>query len=339
MADNPGDSGAKIEDPYPWPDVEADASLALVGDVNVQRREDPTTAFRNVFETLSEFDCRYANLEGCLYEPGDNDIPDKDRWKHSDEEMVEGLTAAGFDAVGGANNVNYGEAAVTNTVDVLDREGIAHTGLGRDIEEARDPVVLDVEGTTVGFIQWTARYYGDESWADEDSPGVAAFDPTTEGYLDPILADVRDLRERVDVLVFSHHIRWNQREVADYQRELAHAVIDEGADLVFGHGGHINQGIELYEGVPVFHCVGQFAFDWPKTSYKRKGHVLRVHLTDDEVSRVSFVPVFRDLNNDVYFAGPDVPEGDQQFHELQYLSWGEPFTVEGGEGVVDLDAE
>jgi poly-gamma-glutamate synthesis protein (capsule biosynthesis protein) len=336
MTTDAGDGGAVIRDPYPWPEVEADASLAIVGDVNLQHREDPASAFRHVRETLSGFDLRYANLEGCLYRPGENDIPDKDRWTHPDEEMVDGLTAAGFDVVGGANNVNYGTDAVTNTVEVLDREGIAHTGIGTDIESARSPAVVTVGGTTFGFLQWTARYYGEESWAGEDSPGVAAFDPTGEGYLDPILADVRALRERVDVLCFSHHLRWNEEEVADYQRDLARAVIDAGADLVFGHGGHINQGIELYDGVPVFHCIGQFAFDWPKTSRKRKGHLLRVHVTDGDLSRVSFVPVFRDLENDVYLAGPDVPEGDQQFDELQYLSWGDPFAVTETEGVVSL---
>ena len=337
---DPGTDGTEPADPYPWPAVEADACVQIVGDVNLQNRDDPAGAFRHVRETLAEADVRYANLEGCLFRPGEEDIPGKDRWRHSDEEMIDGVLAAGFDVVGCANNVTYGEEAIENTMRVLDRAGISRTGIGEDLESAREPAVIETNGITLGFLQRTARYYGPEQWATPNSTGVAAFDPDEEGAIETIAADVFDLASTVDVTVFSHHLRKsNTTEIEPYQRELARRVIDAGADLVFGHGAHLNQGIEFYRGRPILHCIGQFAFDWPKTAHKRDGLLLRAHVTDGELSRLSFVPVYRDEENDVYLAGPESPEGKRQLEELRELSEDGSFTVEGVEAVLSLDRE
>jgi poly-gamma-glutamate synthesis protein (capsule biosynthesis protein) len=114
-------------------------------------------------------------------------------------------------------------------------------------------------------------------------------------------------------------------------------VIDAGADLVFGHGAHLNQGVELYDGRPILHCIGQFAFDWPKTRHKRDGLVARVHVTDGDIARLALVPVYRDGNNDVYLAGPDTSEGSRQLRAVADLSPDPvPFDVEGPEAVFDL---
>jgi len=327
----------EITDPYPWPSVDADACLLLVGDVNLQGRDDPPGAFRHVKETLSEADVLYGNLEGCLYRPGEDDIPKKAKWQHSEERMIEGITAAGFDVLGGANNVMYGKAAVKNTIQVLEREGIRYCGVGENLTAAMEPAVITRNGITVGFIQRTARYYGSEQFATEASPGVAAFDPEDEEALDEIEADVAALRPEVDVLIFAHHLRGTETtEVEPYQRELYHRVIDAGADLVFGDGAHVNQGIELYRGRPVFHCIGQFAFDWPEMEHRRDGLLLRAHVTGGELSRVSFVPVYRDRNNDVYLANLRSPEGQRQLEELRELSPDAPFSVTGTEAVISL---
>jgi len=39
---------------------------------------------------------------------------------------------------------------------------------------------------------------------------------------------------------------------------FAHALIDAGADVLFGHSGHIVRGIELYRGKPIPYCTGDF---------------------------------------------------------------------------------
>jgi len=45
------------------------------------------------------------------------------------------------------------------------------------------------------------------------------------------------------------------------QKELAHRLVDAGADLILGHHPHRMQGVEMYEGRPVFYSLGNFQFD------------------------------------------------------------------------------
>lgn len=314
-----------------------ETALYIVGDVNVQDRADPASAFRRVRGALSEADVLYGNLEGCLATPGENDIPGKEGWRHSEERMVDALTSVGFDAVGCANNVVYGADAVRNTMAALEREGIRYCGVGRDTTEARSPAVVTRNGVSIGFLQRTARIYGAEQVATDETPGVAAFDPESEAAFDDVASDVAALRDDVDVVVFSHHLRKTATtETERYQRRLAKRVVDAGADVVFGHGAHVNQGIETYEGTPVFHCIGQLAFDWPYARDYRDGLVLKASVSGGDLSRVSFVPVHRDENNDVYLAGPESPPGSRQFEELRDRSEDGAFEVVGGEGVVGV---
>lgn len=59
--------------------------------------------------------------------------------------------------------------------------------------------------------------------------------------------------------------------IADYQREVVHAAIDAGADLILGHHPHILKGIEVYGGRAIFYSLGNFAMDLPMTA----GHAAR----------------------------------------------------------------
>ena len=43
-------------------------------------------------------------------------------------------------------------------------------------------------------------------------------------------------------------------------REIAHAAIDAGADIVIGHGPHHSLPVEAYKGKPIFYGLGSFSF-------------------------------------------------------------------------------
>jgi poly-gamma-glutamate synthesis protein (capsule biosynthesis protein) len=43
-----------------------------------------------------------------------------------------------------------------------------------------------------------------------------------------------------------------------YERQVAKAAIEAGADIVVGHHAHILRGIEVYRGKPIFHGLGNF---------------------------------------------------------------------------------
>ena len=196
-------------DPFPWVDVtqQGDLEIILVGDINIQHREDPASAMTNVRATLSDADIRYANLEGLYGQTETAPIKRKVEWRHSDPAMINALTAGGFNVVGCANNVCYGEQAILKTLKLLDERNILHCGAGPNRRTARAPAIIERGGTRIGFLQYTARYYGEEQIATENSAGVARLNHRLPGDIEAVVADVKALRAKVDVLIFSHHLR------------------------------------------------------------------------------------------------------------------------------------
>ena len=326
-----------LRDPYQWSrqKTEKGASCILAGDINLQDRKTPADAFRHLRRTLLEADMLFGNLEGCLYHPGENDILNKPRWRHSDASMVSALKAVGFDAVGCANNVTLGTEAIMGSLHTLDEAGISHCGAGPDLCAARKPLILKRAGVLFGFLQFTARLHAPEQRAAAGRPGVAAFNPECSEELESVFIDIRELRSRVDVLVVSHHLRQTSTTITEpYQRQFAHGCVGAGADLVVGHGAHANQEIELCGEVPVFHCIGQLAFDWSAMRDMRDGLLIRLLIEGRRIASVSAVFVYRDERNDPYLADPRSPEGHRQLAQLRELSPSMALEIRNDEIVV-----
>src|SRR5437016_9979987 len=120
-------------------------SMLIIGDIDIQRRADPTTAFVHIGETLKKADLVYANLEGMLVKPQgpEIDIPDKRGWRHPGPEGVLALNAWNVKVVGVANNVAYDRQNILETLRVLDKNGIVHTGGGTNIVDAHTPATVE----------------------------------------------------------------------------------------------------------------------------------------------------------------------------------------------------
>src|SRR5205807_3958892 len=114
-------------------------SMILVGDVNLMNVDDPRIPFAQVGGTLRGADLVFANLECLLYEPPDGHAVEHEGFFVSPEIAGAALRTAGIAAVGLANNVNYGAAAILGSIARLDRLGIARAGAGHDLAAARAP--------------------------------------------------------------------------------------------------------------------------------------------------------------------------------------------------------
>jgi hypothetical protein len=73
-------------------------------------------------------------------------------------------------------------------------------------------------------------------------------------------SDIERLRPGCDVVSVSLHKGTVHTPVTihAYERQVAHAAIDAGADVVLSHHAHILRGIELYRGKPIYHGLGNF---------------------------------------------------------------------------------
>jgi poly-gamma-glutamate capsule biosynthesis protein CapA/YwtB (metallophosphatase superfamily) len=120
----------------------------------------------------------------------------------------------------------------------------------------------------------------------------------------------------------------------EYQKLFARVALDTGADLVYGHGTHTVQGVEVYKGKPILYAVGHSAFDQPGYENSKDGLVVRAVIEGKKITRVSFVPVTRDDRNDVLMLDPSKGEGAKLLEAIKGQSSGAPLRIEGQEVVL-----
>jgi poly-gamma-glutamate synthesis protein (capsule biosynthesis protein) len=118
---------------------------------------------------------------------------------------------------------------------------------------------------------------GMNSVADPGSDGVTLFDTRFERSDRPsisfeafpedvaeLLYAVRSGRQLCDLLIVSAHVH-EEGPDADTQpsflSDLAHALVDSGADVFIGHGVHRLWPVEVYRGRPILYGLGNFIFD------------------------------------------------------------------------------
>ena len=260
--------------------------LILTGDVNLMKLTDASVPFRFVRDELRAADIVFCNLECCLYQPPNGHSLENEGFFADPLIAGEALKEAGIRAVGMANNVNFGEAAIIASIDRLAQLGIAHTGAGANQAAARGPVILMQDGGHFGFLQRSSVYWPTNHEAGENAVGIAVIrghtayqvpmhggrpPPNRPGlppqiltwadphYLQRFAEDVAALRKKADIVVTSCHWGLN-REVLQYMTEIGHVAIDAGADIVIGHGPHYSLPIEVYKGRPIFYGLGSFSF-------------------------------------------------------------------------------
>jgi len=200
-------------------------------------------------------------------------------------EMAQIFADCGFDALTIANNhmYDFGSGALLDTRALLQDMGIAVTGAGKDLAEARLPAIVERYGVKVGFLGYNSiiDFMGDAGIAAPNRPGIAPLRVNTfiesrgphatprlwtephEGDLAMIVEDVKALRKHVDVIIVAFHwgSDWIPRVVSDYQVITAHACIDAGADMIQGNHPHVPKGIEVYKGKAIFYCMGSLVMN------------------------------------------------------------------------------
>lgn len=72
---------------------------------------------------------------------------------------------------------------------------------------------------------------------------------------------IKEAKNRSDVSIVSIHAHESSKDrfqPAKHIRDFAKNAIDNGADIIVGHGPHLLRGIELYKGKPIFYSLGNF---------------------------------------------------------------------------------
>lgn len=189
--------------------------------------------FQNVAELFRDDDCTFANLEGVFANGGTPKI--KRFTFRGPTAYVNILTGSSVEAVTLANNHSYdfGEAGYLSTKQVL-------TDAGVDFVEANRSTLFSTEsGLIIGM--YAANYTMDVS---------------------DMAAQAADLRARgAEIVILALHCGDEGIYTAnDKQIGYAHAAIDAGVDIVWGHHPHVLQRIEEYNGGIIYYSLGNFSF-------------------------------------------------------------------------------
>ena len=168
------------------------------------------------------------------------------------------LSELGVDIVTLANNhmLDFGRGPLTETLNTLDQAGIAHVGAGENIDEAKALKTFEMDGRTIGFLG-ASRVIPEHSWnASSGSSGLfTTYDAAA------LVEQIQKAEESCDFTVV--YVHWGiekNTQPEEYQKTLARQYIDAGADAVIGAHPHVLQGIEFYQGKPIFYSLGNFIF-------------------------------------------------------------------------------
>lgn len=217
---------------------------------------------------------------------------------------ADALAEAGFDAMSVATNhikncgpANCGDRAFYDTLDNLNRVGIAPIGAGVDHDDAMQPVVLEINDVRFGFV--SLGQIEPFAFAGENEPGIAVLNEEN------IRQAIVDARQVSDVVIFMPH--WGPEDVATpnwIQRNLAKEIVVAGADLVVGNHTHVVQAIQEIYGVPVFYGLGNFVFDQDLEDHQQ-GVILLVTFEGTELVSYELIPTHVDEDGRVHIAGPE----------------------------------
>jgi len=239
-------------------------TVAATGDImlgtdypeNRLAEDDGQSLLDEVAPVISSADIAFGNLEGVLMDGGEPVKTCKDPSAcylfRSPAHYADYLADAGFTVMSLANNHarDFGEQGRTASMAALDTAGIHHSGRSGDIA----------------------------TWPNgRIRVALIAFAPFTNSHpmldLDAARNEVAILAEAFDLVIVSflggaqgleaEHVPFSRETYFGEDRgnvvEFSRTMIDNGADLVIGHGPHVPRAIEMYNGRLIAYSLGNFA--------------------------------------------------------------------------------
>jgi hypothetical protein len=196
------------------------------------------------------------------------------------------LKEGGFDLVSLANNHTHdmGAEGLRNTRTALDAAGVMHTGGVDQI------TTVDVKGIKVAVLGFSVYSWGANL---NKIPEAEALVREAAAEADIVVIQMQGGAEGTD----KAHVRGGTEMFLGENRgdliKFSHAVVDAGADVVFGHGPHVMRGMEFYKGRLIAYSLGNFCGykTLSSSGFAGVGGVLKVTLKrDGSWSRGELVP-------------------------------------------------
>ncbi|MBA4602293.1 CapA family protein [Thermoactinomyces mirandus] len=246
-------------------------TISMVGDMLFGRYVDRVivpargyeSLFRHVGLYLKHSDYVTGNFDQPVTEQ--EGYPKADKLMHvsTGPEVAKVLKKAGFTTVNLANNhmKDFGRQGLLDTLKAFQEVNIDTVGAGYDLRDATEISYETIKGikiATLGFSDLLPKDFQ----ALSNRSGIAPADP------DVFFRDVAKAKKNADLVIV--HMHWGKEYDSGYhprQRDLGHALIDAGADIVIGHHPHVLEPVEVYRQGVIFYSLGNFISDqgWSRT--------------------------------------------------------------------------
>ena len=188
-----------------------------------------------------------------------------------------------------ANNhiYDYGSDAFQDALKYLKEYNIPYIGAGSNIDEAKKPYYVVINGYKIAFVNATrAEKNIMTPEATEESGGVfRCYDPTE---LKKVLTDVKKQSDIVVLLV--HWGAEGSHDLEDVQTTTSKEYIDSGADIIIGTHAHRLQGMEFYKNKLIAYNLGDFIFN----AYTEETGILTVTISDKGKLTYKFIPCLQE---------------------------------------------
>lgn len=241
-------------------------SVLFVGDIMLDRgveyfmekENNSFYPFEKISNFLDDFDIVFGNLEGPIVENPPEFEDDSLRFAFAST-TAEMLAKAGFDVLGLANNhtSNTGQQGLEQTREYLKMQDINFIGepIGceQDFSFEKDGILFLAFNTT-----FPMNCLNNEITEVVKTAGQESHD----SFLVVVLHWGAEYKETNSIS----------------QQELAHKLIDVGADLIIGSHPHVVQNIELYNNKLIFYSLGNFIFDQMFSEQTQQGLAVGIEI-------------------------------------------------------------
>jgi poly-gamma-glutamate capsule biosynthesis protein CapA/YwtB (metallophosphatase superfamily) len=275
-----------------WPFQKNEWSIAFTGDILLDRgirRQVRINGISGILSNIQPVLRKSIFIVGNLENPLTTiNNPQKKKYVFkADPAWAKGLREAGFTHFDIANNHTFdqGESGFLETITTLKNVNIEPVGICKRSRYI-NPVLLANRGDTCLLI--ASNFISPEPQEQlPDSIGPAR---NTVDELSEIIYKEHTAHRKYFIVVLLHWGREHNATVTDEQKNLAHLLIDSGADAIIGHHPHILQPIELYKNKAVIYSLGNLVFDQERPS-ATKAMIVRMIIYNHQNIRFVLYPV------------------------------------------------
>lgn len=280
--------------------------ILLVGDIMLGRLVNevltdkaPAYPWANTLSIFKSADLRIGNLECALTDAIKPWLKTPKVFHfRSDSKNVNSLLSASIDIVSIANNhiLDFNVRGLKDTLTALKQAGIKSAGAGLDITEAKKPVLFKIGGLCIGFIAFTDN---EPDWeASENKPGIFYVPVDLEDKrAKELLRVIAAAKRRVDLLIVSAHWggNWGYEPPCEHTI-FAQAMIDAGADVIYGHSAHVLRGVKIYKNRPILYSTGDFVDDYAVDDVERNDEslIFLLEIANGRLNKLSLYPTVID---------------------------------------------